>query len=70
MRFATIVGMILIGLGVLSLAYFASPIRFMVQETLEPQKMNLVPPILGGIALICGVVLVFAVRLSTTRKRE
>ena len=62
MRIATIVGAILIGLGVLSLAYFASPIRFMVQETLEPQKMNPVPPILGGIALVGGIALLLAVR--------
>jgi uncharacterized membrane protein YedE/YeeE len=62
MRIATIVGIILIGLGVLSLAYFASPIRFMVQETLEPQKMNPVPPILGGIALVGGIALLLAVR--------
>ena len=62
MRFATIVGPILIGLGVLSLAYFASPIRFMMQETLEPQKMNLAPPILGGIALVGGIALLLAVR--------
>ena len=62
MRIATIVGIILIGVGVLSLAYFASPIRFMVQETLEPQKMNPVPPTLGGIALLGGIVLLLAVR--------
>ena len=62
MKAALIFGMILIGLGVLSLAYFASPIRFMMQETLEPQKMNLAPPILGGIALVGGIALLLAVR--------
>jgi uncharacterized membrane protein YedE/YeeE len=62
MRIATIVGIILIGLGVLSLAYFTSPIRFMVQDTLEPQKMNLVPPILGGIALLGGIAFLLAIR--------
>ena len=70
MKAVLIFGMTLIGLGILTLAYFASPIRFMVQETIEPHKMNLVPPIIGGIALICGVVLVFAVQLRTSGKRE
>lgn len=70
MKAALIFGMILIGLGVLSLAHFASPIRFMVQEALEPHRMNPVPPILGWIALISGVVLVFAVRQRTSGKRE
>jgi hypothetical protein len=70
MKAALIFGMILIGLGVLSLAYYASPIRFMVQETLEPHRMNPVPPILGGIALISGVVLVLAVRQRTSGNRE
>jgi len=62
MRIATIVGIILIGLGVLSLAYFASPIRFMMQETLEPQKMNLALPIFGGITLVGGIALLLAIR--------
>ena len=62
MRIATIVGIILIGVGVLSLAYFASPILLMVQETIEPQKMNPVPPILGGIVLLGGIALLIAVR--------
>jgi hypothetical protein len=42
----------------------------MVQETLEPHMMNSVPPILGGIALISGVVLVLAVRQRTSGNRE
>jgi hypothetical protein len=69
MKAALIFGMTLIGLGVLSLAYFASPIRFMVMQTIDPQKMNLMPPILGGITLVSGIALVFAVRLRTSGKR-
>ena len=63
MRAATVVGIVLIGLGVLSLAYFASPVGFLLQETFNQQKMNLVPPILGGVALISGIALLVAVRV-------
>ena len=45
---ATVVGIILIGLGTLLLAYFASPVRLLFQATLEQHKINPVPPILGG----------------------
>jgi len=61
MRTASIVGAFLIALGIASLAYFASPIRLMVQD-IVPHKTNLVPPLLGGLALVAGVVLLFATR--------
>ena len=62
MKFATVVGIILIGLGVLLLAYLTSPVRFLVLETIGAQKMNPVPPILGGIALVSGIALLVVVR--------
>ena len=62
MKIATVVGIILIGLGTLSLAYFASPVRLLFQATLEQHKLNPVPPILGGIAIVIGIALLFAVR--------
>ncbi len=62
MKVATVFGIILIGLGTLSLAYFASPVRLMFQETLEPHKINPLPPVFGGIALVTGIALLFAVR--------
>jgi hypothetical protein len=56
---ASIVGIVLIVLGVLSLTYFGDPIRIMVRN-FEPHRVNLMPPILGGLALICGIALLFA----------
>jgi hypothetical protein len=60
-RAGLILGIILIATGVILLAYFASPVRMLVQA-LEPHKMNLLPPMLGGISLACGIALLFAVR--------
>ncbi len=62
MKFAIVVGMVLIGLGILSLAYFASPVRFMLLQTADPLRMHPVLPILGGIALVSGIALLVAVR--------
>lgn len=71
MKIVTVVGIILIGLGTLSLAYFASPVQFMFQATLEPHKINPVPPICGGIALVAGIALLLAVRPKVSdRNRE
>jgi CHASE1-domain containing sensor protein len=70
MRTATVVGIILIGIGVLSLAYFASPVGFLLQETFNQQKMNLVPPILGGVALISGIALLVAVRPRVNKNKN
>jgi uncharacterized membrane protein len=61
MKTASIVGVILIVLGVVSLAYFASPLRLLVQDV-EQQNSNPVIPILGGLALIGGIALLFATR--------
>jgi multisubunit Na+/H+ antiporter MnhB subunit len=61
-KIATVAGIILIGLGTLLLAYFASPVRLLFQATLEHHKINPVLPIFGGIALVTGIALVFFVR--------
>jgi hypothetical protein len=55
----SVVGIVLIVLGVLSLAYFGDPIRIMLRN-FEPHRVNLMPPILGGLALVGGIALLFA----------
>ena len=67
MKIAAVAGMILIGLGILSLAYFASPVSFMLNATIGPHEMNLVPPILGGIALVGGIALLVVTRPGRPR---
>jgi hypothetical protein len=54
----SIVGIVLIVLGVLSLTYFGDPIRIMIRN-FEPHRVNLRPPILGGLALVGGIALLF-----------
>ena len=68
-RTASIVGFVLIFLGIISLAYFASPIRLMLRETIGQGKINFLPPILGGLALCCGIALLFSVRQRTGKKK-
>jgi hypothetical protein len=58
---ASIIGMALIALGIISLVYYVSPIRFML-GAFVPHKSNPTPPILGGIALITGIALVYVAR--------
>ena len=58
MKTASIVGVILIMLGVVLLAYFAAPLRLLVQAG-EQQNSEYVIPILGGLALIGGMALLF-----------
>ncbi|MGB6429870.1 MAG: hypothetical protein WBF06_04745 [Candidatus Acidiferrales bacterium] len=58
---ASIVGIILIALGIIALIYFVSPIRFML-AAFVPHKPNLTTPILGGLALVSGIVLVYVAR--------
>jgi hypothetical protein len=61
MKAALVVGVILIGLGILTLAYFASPVRFLVQRSVGA-PVNLALPIVGVTALLLGVVLLIFVR--------
>jgi hypothetical protein len=55
----SILGIVLIVLGVLSLTYFGDPVRIMIRN-FEPHRVNLMPPILGGLALVGGIALLFA----------
>ena len=68
-RAASIVAVILIALGIVLLAYFASPIRLMLREATGPGRINFVPPILGGLALCSGIALLFSVRQKTRKKK-
>jgi hypothetical protein len=70
MRTTAILGIILMGLGIVSLAYFASPMRLMFQSPMGLPTINLVPPILGALALICGIALSFGVRPRAKDKKE
>jgi hypothetical protein len=54
----------------LSLAYFASPIRFLVRQTIGVDKTNLLPPILGALALCAGIALLFFTRQKTRKNTE
>jgi uncharacterized membrane protein YedE/YeeE len=58
----SLVGIILIALGIFALAYFTSPVRYMLRAFMPPHKPNLVPPILGGLAFVIGVALLYATR--------
>jgi hypothetical protein len=58
-RAASVVGVVLIFLGIISLAYFASPVRLLLRETIGLGRINFVPPILGGLRVISGIALLF-----------
>jgi hypothetical protein len=59
----------LIFLGIISLAYFASPIRLMLRETIGVGKINFLPPILGALSLCGGIALLLSVRQRTVKKK-
>jgi hypothetical protein len=61
MRAASIVGFILVVLGIGSLVYCVSPVLLLVHAA-EQHQTNLVLPIIGGLALICGIALLYATR--------
>jgi hypothetical protein len=67
-RAGSIFGAILVALGILSLAYFASPIRLLIRETIGPGRTNFVPIILGGLALCGGIALLYSTRQRTENK--
>jgi hypothetical protein len=58
---ASFVGIVLIALGIIALVYFVSPIRFML-GAFVPHQPNPMLPILGGVALVSGIVLVYVAR--------
>lgn len=61
MRTASILGIILLALGIMSLAYFASPMRLMFHSPMELDQVDPLPSIFGGIALVCGLGLLLAI---------
>jgi len=61
MRALLIAGTVLIGFGVLSLAYYASPIRITLLDAMG-QKLHLTVPFLGGAAILIGGAILFAIR--------
>ena len=70
MRTTAILGVILMGIGIGSLAYFASPMRLMFQSPMSLPAISLVPPALGALALICGIALAFGIGPRTSNKKE
>jgi hypothetical protein len=68
MKPATLIGIILIALSVLSFAYQGIPYKTRekvidlgpIQATAEKDKSIPLPPIFGAIALVGGIVLIFA----------
>jgi hypothetical protein len=73
MRTAPVVGIILIVLGILALAYqgitYTTHKKVLdvgpLQATTEQHKTIPLPPVLGGVALLGGVVLLLASRGTT-----
>ena len=61
MRAASIVGFILVVLGIASLVYCVSPVLLLLHAA-EQHQTNLILPIFGGLALICGIALLYATR--------
>ncbi len=68
-RAASVAGVVLIFMGIVSLSYFASPIRIILRETMGGVSVNLVPPVLGGLALCGGIDLLFFTRQKTRTKK-
>jgi hypothetical protein len=61
MRAASIVGFILAALGIGLLLYSVSPVRLLIHAA-EQYQTNLLLPSLGGVALVCGIALLYATR--------
>jgi hypothetical protein len=64
MKATGIIGIILVAFGFCALAYFSSPVRFLMQAYV-PHPINLKVPIAGGLSLASGLALLF---FSRTRK--
>ncbi len=70
MKAPLIVGCALIGLGVVSLVYFASPVRILLEASLGQQKLDLLIPAMGGAALLIGIAILFAIRPKSTTDKK
>jgi hypothetical protein len=60
-KIVTILGIILMGLGLFLLAYFASPVRLFIRDATQ-FKNNPILPILGVLMLVGGIALLCATR--------
>jgi hypothetical protein len=61
LKTVSIVGFILVVSGIGTLLFYVAPIRLLA-DAVEPHETSLVPGILGGLALIGGIALLFATR--------
>jgi hypothetical protein len=61
MKTASVLGLILVVLGMVTLLYYVAPIRLLA-DAVEPHQTSPMPAILGGLALLCGVGLLLAIR--------
>jgi len=69
MRTLLVVGTALIGLGVLSLAYCASPIQIVFLDSMG-QKLHPLIPTMGGSAILIGSVILFAIRSKPAKNEK
>ncbi|MGC2403295.1 MAG: hypothetical protein WA510_26130 [Acidobacteriaceae bacterium] len=61
MRLASILCIILMAVGILSLAYFASPMRLMFHSSMGLPEVDPSTSFLGGLALLGGLVLLLVI---------
>jgi UDP-N-acetylmuramyl pentapeptide phosphotransferase/UDP-N-acetylglucosamine-1-phosphate transferase len=68
MRALLIGAIVLIALGVLSLAYYTSPLRIMLLDTVG-QKLHFQVPMMGGVAILIGALILFAIRSNAAENK-
>jgi hypothetical protein len=70
MKALLIVGCMFIGFGVISLAYFGSPIRILLQASLGQQRLHLLIPSIGGAAILIGIAILFVTRSTGLKDKK
>lgn len=70
MKALLIIGCGLVGFGVVSLAYFASPIRILLEASVGQQKLDLLIPTMSGAAILIGAAILFAIRPKSTTDKK
>jgi hypothetical protein len=70
MKALSIIGSVLIALGVISLAYFSSPVRILLQASLGQQNPRLLIPTMGGAAILIGIAILFAIRPRVAKDKK
>jgi hypothetical protein len=68
-RAAPIAGCILIFLGIFALAYFASPVRFLIRDGAGQGRINVLLPILSALVLCGGIVVSISVLQRRAKKK-